>query len=62
MKVGVIITVFKGGNKRKDDPNSYRTITLLKLYERVLHTRLVNSVPQALNPLQRGFQNIWAAI
>ena len=24
-------------------------------YERVLHTRLVNSVPQALNPLQRGF-------
>ena len=60
MKVGVIITVFKGGNKRKDDPNSYRAITLtsalLKLYERVLHTRLVNSVPQALNPLQGGFQ------
>ena len=60
MEVGVIITVFKGGNKRKDDPNSYRAITLtsalFKLYERVLHTRLVNSLPQALNPLQGGFQ------
>ena len=28
MKVGVIITLFKGGKKRKDDPNSYRAITL----------------------------------
>ena len=60
MKVGVIITIFKGGNKRKDDLNSYRAITLtsalLTLYERVLHTRLVNSVSQALNPIQGGFQ------
>ena len=39
MKVGVIITLFKGGLKRTDDPNSYRAITLtstlLKLYEQV---------------------------
>ena len=37
MKVGVIITIFKGGSKPRDDPNSYRAITLtssiLKLYE-----------------------------
>ena len=60
MKVGVIITLFKGGKKRKDDPNSYRAITLtstlLKLYERVLHNRLTAAIPQVLNPLQGGFQ------
>ena len=28
MKKGVIITLYKGGNKRKDDPDSYRAITL----------------------------------
>ena len=40
MKKGTIITLYKGGNKRKDDPDSYRAITLssllLKLLERVL--------------------------
>ena len=39
MKRGIIITLFKGGNKRKDDPNNYRAITLtssiLKLFERI---------------------------
>ena len=28
MKRGVIITLFKGWNKRKDDPYNYRAITL----------------------------------
>ncbi|MCG7877806.1 MAG: hypothetical protein N0C90_15945, partial [Candidatus Thiodiazotropha endolucinida] len=28
MKKGIIITLFKGGNKRKDDPENYRAITL----------------------------------
>ena len=36
MKRGEIITLHKGGKKRKDDPNNYRAITLssviLKLY------------------------------
>ena len=26
MKRGVIITLFKGGNKRKDNPDNYRVI------------------------------------
>lgn len=59
MKIGIIVTVYKGGNKRKDDPSSYRAVTLtsslLKLYERVLLNRLVKSLPR-LNPLQGGFQ------
>lgn len=60
MKRGVIITLFKGGNKRKDDPNSYRAITLtssvLKLFERILYSRLSTSLEKKLNPLQGGFQ------
>ena len=42
MKRGIIINLYKGGNKKKNDPNSYRAITLssvvLKLYEKVLLT------------------------
>ena len=44
MKRGNIITLHKGGRKRKDDPNNYRGITLLpvilKLYERILLHRI----------------------
>ena len=44
MKRGTIITLFKGGNKRKDDPDNYRAITLssvlLKLLERIILTRI----------------------
>ena len=44
MKKGVIITLFKGGNKRKDDPDNYRAITfssvVLKLFDRILLTRV----------------------
>ena len=60
MKRGIIITLFKGGNKRKDDPNNYRAITLtsaiLKLFERILYHRIVASMERSLNPLQDGFQ------
>ena len=60
MKTGTIITLFKGGNKRKDDPNSYRAITLtsavLKLFEKLLYKRIVQSIDTPLNPLQGGFQ------
>ena len=44
LKQGCIITLFKGGNKRRDDPSSYRANTLssclLKLYERILLGRI----------------------
>lgn len=44
MKRGVIITIFKGGNKRKDNPDNYRAITLssvlVKVLERILLTRI----------------------
>ena len=59
MKIGIIITLYKGGGKRKDDPNSYRAITLtssvLKLFERILLKRIL-SVQRPFNPLQGGFQ------
>ena len=59
MKVGIIITLHKGGSKRKDDPDSYRAITLtscvLKLFERILLNRIL-STQRPFNPLQGGFQ------
>ena len=59
MKIGIIITLYKGGNKRKDDPDSYRAITLtscvLKLFERILLNR-ISSMQKPFNPLQGGFQ------
>ena len=58
MKTGIIITLFKGGNKRKDDPDSYRAITLtscvLKLFERILLNRIL-AIDKPFNPLQGGF-------
>ena len=61
MKKGIIITLYKGGNKPKDDPNSYRAITLssvlLKLYESVLLNRIANDgIFKNINLLQGGFQ------
>ena len=62
MKRGVIITLFKGGNKRKDNPDNYRAITLssviLKILERILLTRieLFDSIQPPLHPLQGGFR------
>ncbi|MEW8150680.1 MAG: reverse transcriptase family protein [Candidatus Thiodiazotropha endolucinida] len=62
MKRGVIVTLFKGGNKRRDNPDNYRAITLssvvLKLLERLLLTRieLFDSIRPPLHPLQGGFR------
>lgn len=62
MKRGIIITLHKGGRKRKDDPNNYRAITLssvlLKLYERILLFRIESNSYYSVNidSLQGGFQ------
>ena len=62
IKRGIIITLFKGGNKRKDNPDNYRAITLssviLKLFERILLTRiqLFDNLCPPIHPLQGGFQ------
>ena len=60
MKRGIIINLYKGGKKKKTDPNSYRTITfssvVLKLYEKVLLTLFKDNNQCQLNKLQSGFQ------
>ncbi|MES9880604.1 MAG: reverse transcriptase family protein [Sedimenticola sp.] len=61
MKRGLIVTLHKGGNKRKDDPNNYRAITLsssiLKLYERLILEKITSeSDSSRLSNLQGGFQ------
>ena len=59
MKVGIIIPLYKGGTKRKDNPDNYRAITLtscvLKLFERLLLSRIL-STQRPFHPLQGGFQ------
>ena len=61
LKQGCIITLFKGGNKRRDDPSSYRAITLssclLKLYERILLGQIKDQLTIPIHPLQGGFQS-----
>ncbi|XP_045157960.2 uncharacterized protein LOC123524101 [Mercenaria mercenaria] len=60
MKRGIILTMHKGGNKSRDDPNNYRAITLtstvLKLFEMVLVERTKPFILQSLSPQQGGFQ------
>ena len=62
LKRGVIVTIFKGGNKRKDNPDNYRAVTLssvvIKLLERILLTRieLFDTIHPPLHPLQGGFR------
>ena len=62
MKRGVIVTLFKGGNRRKDNPDNYRAITLssvlLKLLERILLTRieLFDEISPPIHSLQGGFK------
>ena len=62
MKKGVIVTPFKGGGRRKDNPDNYRAITLssvvLKLLERILLTRieLFDAIKPPIHPLQGGFK------
>ena len=60
MKIGVIVTLFKVGGRRKDNPDNYRANTLssvvLKLLERILLTRieLFDAIRPQIHPLQWG--------
>lgn len=60
MKNGIIVTIHKGSNKRKDDPNNYRAITLmptiLKVYELVLLSRSKTTILTSISNQQGGFQ------
>ena len=54
------MTLHKGGNKSKTDPNNDRAITLssaiLKLFERILLGKVENSITKPLNWIQGGFR------
>lgn len=60
MKLGVIVTLYKGGNKRKDLPASYRAISLtsviLKVFESVIMARCTEKISNELSTLQGGFK------
>ena len=60
LKQGIIITLHKGGQKSKTNPNNYRAITLssslLKPFERILLERVEASISKPLNGLQGGFR------
>jgi hypothetical protein len=60
MKSGIIITLHKGGNKRRDDPSNYRVISytsiFLKLFEMVLLERCKYKLLSKINKQQGGFQ------
>ena len=62
IKRGVTIILFKGGNKRKDNPDNYRAIILsfviLKIFESLLLTRiqLFDDLRSPIYPLQGGFK------
>ena len=53
VKRGVITVLFKGGNKCKKEPSSYRDIslcpTILKVYEKVILTYLYRSCDRRQN-------------
>ena len=63
MKKGIIITLYKGGKKRKEDTKNYRAITLssviLKLYERILLSRIEShsDYVSKIDSLQVAFRN-----
>lgn len=57
-KVGVVVPIFKKGDKR--ECNNYRGITLLsiasKVYERILETKLTREIDTQLEQCQSGFR------
>ena len=63
LKRRVILILYKGSGKPENDSSSHRVITLsssiLKLYERILLSRLESSINRPLNALQRAFKPTW---
>ncbi|WAR05695.1 hypothetical protein MAR_021064, partial [Mya arenaria] len=56
MKIGTITTMHKGGNKRKDDPNNYRAITLVVVFEILILQRCKDQLLTNIDNQQGGFQ------
>ena len=61
LKRGIILTLYEGVHKHKNQCNSYRAVTfsysVLKLYLKVLLNRLQNSIDLPIHSLQGGFQS-----
>ena len=62
-KKGIIVPIYKGDNKPKHSPDSYRPVSLLscllKVFEKIIHNRISSSVLDKIkfpNPQQQGFQ------
>lgn len=63
-KISLTIPIYKGGNKPRPNPDSYRTISLLpavyKLFEKVIHEDLKNQLnvkePLFPNIQQQGYR------
>ena len=63
-KTGITVPIYKGGNKSKSNPDSYRAISLLpsmyKLFEKVINENIVNAIneknPKFPNLQQQGYQ------
>ena len=63
-KIGITIPIYKGGNKAKTNPDSYRAISLLpsmyKLFEKVIHENILNALSKRNQKFpsvqQQGYQ------
>lgn len=62
-KKGIIVPIYKGDNKIKNSPDSYRPVSLLscllKVFEKILHNRISDAIISEIrfpNPQQQGFQ------
>jgi len=61
-KQSIIVPIYKGKGKRKDDPGSYKFVSLIsvlrKLFERILYNSLQrDTFTHFSNRQQQGFQN-----